>query len=66
MLFKSEKDAVNQPIKSLTRFKKIHLEPKQKTLVEFILNKEDFSHIDENGERVFLDKDKFDLFLNLN
>ena len=62
-LFKSEKDAEGQPIKSLVRFKKLHLKKGEQKTVEFVLNAEDFSHINENGEKEYLPSDRFDLFI---
>lgn len=62
-LFKSEKNAVNQPIKSLVRFKKIYLNKGQEQKVEFILTPEDFTHINENGEKEYLSADSFELFV---
>jgi beta-glucosidase len=62
-LFKSEKNAVNQPIKSLVRFKKIALKKGQEQKVEFVLTPEDFSHINENGEKEYLSADNFDIFI---
>lgn len=62
-LFKSEKNGVNQPLKSLIRFKKISLARGEEMKVEFILTDEDFTHINENGEKVFLSADNFDIFI---
>ncbi|MBO5935993.1 MAG: glycoside hydrolase family 3 C-terminal domain-containing protein, partial [Clostridia bacterium] len=62
-LFKSEKDAVNQPIKSLVRFKKIALRKDQEQKVEFILTPEDFTHINEKGEKEYLPAEKFEIFI---
>jgi beta-glucosidase len=62
-LFKSEKDSVNQPIKSLARFKKISLKQGEEKTVEFILTPEDFTHINEDGEKEYLSSDKFNIFI---
>lgn len=62
-LFKSEKNAINQPLKSLVRFKKISLAPGEEKTVEFILTDEDFTHINENGEKEYLSADDFDIFI---
>lgn len=62
-LFKSEKNGVNQPIKSLVRFKKIHLDKGQEQTVEFILTAEDFTHTNENGEKEYLPADRFEIFI---
>ncbi len=62
-LFKSEKNAVNQPIKSLVRFKKLALEKGREQKVEFILTAEDFSHINEDGDKEYLPADKFEIFI---
>ena len=62
-LFKSEKDAINQPIKSLARFKKITLKKGEEKTVEFILTTEDFAHITEDGEKEYLSSDKFSIFI---
>ena len=62
-LFKSEKNAVNQPIKSLVRFKKIHLKQNEEQTVEFILTAEDFTHINEKGEKEYLSSDRFEIFI---
>ena len=62
-LFKSEKNAVNQPIKSLVRVKKIALKKGQEQKVEFVLTPENFSHINENGEKEYLSADNFDIFI---
>lgn len=62
-LFKSEKNAVNQPIKSLVRFKKINLKKGEEKTVEFILTADDFFHINENGEKEFFSAELFDLFI---
>ena len=62
-LFKTEKDAVNQPIKSLARFKKIELKKGEEKTVEFILTPEDFTHINENGEKEYLSHDQFNIFI---
>lgn len=61
-LYKSEKGAVNQPIKSLVRFKKIYLEPGEAAKVDFLICGDDFSHINENGERDSLRADDFELY----
>ncbi len=62
-LFKSEKDSINQPIKSLARFKKISLKQGEEKTVEFILTPEDFTHINEDGEKEYLSFEKFDIFI---
>lgn len=62
-IFKSEKDAINQPIKSLARFKKIDLKKGEEKTVEFILTPEDFTHINENGEKEYLSSDQFNIFI---
>ena len=62
-LFKAEKNAVNQPIKSLVRFKKIALRKDQEQKVEFILTAEDFTHINEKGEKEYLPAEKFEIFI---
>ena len=62
-LFKSEKDAINQPIKSLARFKKITLKKGEEKTVEFILTADDFTHINGNGEKEYLSSDKFSIFI---
>ena len=62
-LFKSEKNKGNQPIKALVRFKKITLKKGEETNVEFTLTDEDFTHINENGEKEYLSADNFDIFI---
>ena len=62
-LFRSEKEAINQPIKSLTRFKKITLKKGEEKTVEFILTADDFIHINEDGEKEYLSSDKFSIFI---
>lgn len=62
-LFKSEKDAVNQPIKSLVKFKKVNLKKGEEKTVEFILTPNDFAHINEDGEKEYLSSDKFNIFI---
>ena len=62
-LFKSEKNGVNQPIKSLVRFKKISLAKGEEIKVEFILTNEDFTHINENGEKGYLSHKDLELFI---
>ncbi len=62
-LFKSEKNAVDQPLKSLVRFKKIHLKKGEEQRVEFILNADDFTHINEKGEKEYLSSDRFEIFI---
>lgn len=62
-LFKSEKNGVNQPIKSLVRFKKISLARGEEQTVEFILTDEDFTHINENGDKEYLSDKDFELFI---
>ena len=62
-LFKSEKNAVNQPVKSLVRFKKTDLKKGEEQKVEFILTDEDFTHITENGEKEYLSSDRFEIFI---
>jgi beta-glucosidase len=62
-LFKSEKKAINQPLKSLVRFKKISLARGEERTVEFVLTDEDFTHINENGEKEYLSADNFDIFI---
>ena len=59
----SEKNAINQPIKSLTRFKKIALKKGEEQIVEFNLTSNDFSHINENGEKEILSAENFELFI---
>ncbi len=61
-LFKAEKNGVNQPLKSLVRFKKIALRKGEEKRVEFILTKEDFTHINEKGEKEYLNADEFSIF----
>lgn len=62
-LFKAEKNAVGQPLKSLARFKKINLAKGEEMNVEFILTDEDFTHINENGEKEYLSADNFEIFI---
>ena len=62
-LFKSEKNAVGQPLKSLVRFKKISLARGKAARVEFVLTDEDFTHINEKGEKEYLSDEKFELFI---
>lgn len=61
-LFKSEKNGVNQPLKSLVRFKKISLARGEEARVEFLLTDEDFTHINEKGEKEHLSEKDFSLF----
>lgn len=61
-LFKSEKGGKNQPIKSLIRFEKVNLKPGEKKVIEFVLNVEDFSHINDFGEKEYLQSEQFDIF----
>ncbi|MCQ2462126.1 MAG: glycoside hydrolase family 3 C-terminal domain-containing protein [Clostridia bacterium] len=61
-LFKSEKDAPGQPIKSLTRFEKIFIKKGESADISFLLGAEDFTHINKKGEKIFLSPDKFNLF----
>lgn len=61
-LFKSEKNAHNQPIKSLARFEKIHINKGESADVAFTLGKDDFTHINENGEKEYLSPADFTLF----
>ena len=62
-LFRSEKNAVGQPLKSLVRFKKISLARGEEAKVEFVLTDEDFTHINEKGEKEYLSDEKFELFV---
>ena len=62
-LFKSEKNAVNQPLKSLVRFKKINLAKGEEMKVEFTLTDEDFTHINEKGEKEYLPAERFEIFI---
>lgn len=62
-LFRAEKKAENQPLKTLIRFRKIHLEKGETKKVEFRLDKNDFYHIKENGEKEFMKSDDFEFFL---
>lgn len=64
MLYKSEKDAVNQPLRSLCRFKKVFFKRGESKTIRFELSEEDFSHINESGEREYLSPQQFDLFFN--
>ena len=64
MLYKSEKDAINQPLRSLCRFKKVFLKRGESKTIRFELSEEDFSHINESGEREYLSPQQFDLFFN--
>lgn len=59
-LYKAEKNAVNQPLKSLVRFKKVFVKSGETVKVEFELNGDDFSHINENGEKEYLSCNDFD------
>lgn len=61
-LYKSEINAVEQPVKSLAAFKKLFIEKGETESVEFFLGEETFSHIDENGEKEYLPSGKFNLF----
>lgn len=61
-LFRSEKNAENQPIKSLTRFEKIFIKQGESADICFNLTKEDFTHINVSGEKEYLSPDKFTLF----
>lgn len=63
-LYKSEKNAKNQPLRSLCRFKKIFLKQGESKTVIFELFAQDFSHINENGERELLSPGEFDLFFD--
>jgi beta-glucosidase len=62
-LFRSEKNSVGQPLKSLVRFKKISLARGEEAKVEFVLTDEDFTHISEKGEKEYLSDEKFELFV---
>ena len=62
-LFKAEKNGVNQPLKSLVRFKKISLAKGEEKTVVFILTDEDFTHINENGDKEYLSADNFEIFI---
>lgn len=61
-IFKTEKNAENQPLKSLVRFRKISLAPGESKTMEFVLSSEDFTHIDENGKKEYLSPSDFELF----
>lgn len=61
-LFKSEKNAENQPIKSLIRFEKVFIKMNESAEIGFVLTKEDFTHICDEGEREYLSPDDFELF----
>ena len=62
-LFKSEKNAINQPLKSLARFKKINLSKGEETKVEFILTDDDFTRTNEKEEKEYLSYKDFELFI---
>lgn len=62
-LFKSEKNAINQPLKSLARFKKINLAKGEETKVEFILTDDDFTRTNEKEEKEYLSYKDFELFI---
>lgn len=61
-LFKSEKDADNQPLKSLARFRKVLIEKNSSENISFVLSEDDFTRINENGEKEYLSPEAFDLF----
>ena len=61
-LFRSEKNSENQPIKSLARFEKVFLRKGETKDITFTLTKEDFSHINDKGEKEYLSPDSFELF----
>lgn len=62
-LFRSERNGINQPIKSLVRFEKIHLRKGEEEEIRFSLDSEDFYHISESGENEHLSPDSFDFFV---
>ncbi len=61
-LYKSEKNGVNQPLRALCRCTKIYLKRKESVEVVFTLHADDFSHINEKGEREALSPEDFTLF----
>lgn len=61
-IFKSEKNATNQPIKSLVRFENIHIKKGESKEIKFILNENDFCHINDNGEKEQLSLENFNFF----
>lgn len=61
-LFKSELSSTNQPIKSLIRFEKVFIGKNESADISFTLTKEDFTHINNAGEKEYLSPDKFELF----
>lgn len=61
-LFKKEKNSVNQPIKSLVRFNKVYIRKNEAADISFVLNAEDFTHINEIGEKEYLSADSFEFF----
>lgn len=62
LLYLSEKNAVNQPIKRLTRFEKPFIKAGESREISFILGKEDFTHINDDGEKEYLTAESFDIF----
>ncbi len=61
-LFRSEINADNQPIKTLTRFEKVFIEKGGCAEISFDLTAEDFTHINDSGEKEYLPADSFNLF----
>lgn len=61
-LFRSEINGENQPVKVLTRFEKVFIPKGEEAEISFVLGKEDFTHINEKGEKEYLSPDAFNLF----
>ena len=61
-LFKAEKNAVNQPIKSLCRFEKIFIKKGGAANLTFTLTPDDFTHINQDGDKVYSLQNNFELF----
>lgn len=61
-LFKSEKNSHYQPKKSLTRFEKVFIEKGETADISFVLSEDDFTHINEDGEKEHLFPADFDFF----
>ncbi len=64
-VFVREKDGLNQPIKSLKAFKKIFIKKGESLKNELTLDREAFSHINEDGEKEYLHCDKFEIITQI-
>jgi beta-glucosidase len=63
-VYLSEKEANNQPIKRLIRFKKVFVKANTNAVVNFSLNENDFFRINDDGEKELISSENFEITIS--